>query len=102
MVASMVFLLHSTSTGSRWACGQVGKWVHKQVGRRAIRKEGEGETMVAECGFLFTLCFSLVQGSPPFPHDWLLHYSFKVSFNCSLVCWEAAQAPEKIWQNWCD
>ena len=36
-VASMVFLLHSTSTGPRWACEQVGKW----VGGQAIRKEGE-------------------------------------------------------------
>ena len=41
MVASVVFLLHSTSTGSRWARKQVGKWVCKQVGRQAIRKEGE-------------------------------------------------------------
>ena len=91
MVASMVFLLHSASTGSRWACERVRKWVRKQVGGRAIRKEGEGETMVAECGFLFTLHFSLVWGSPPFPHDWLSHYLFKVSFNCSSACWEAAK-----------
>ena len=41
MVASMVFLLHSASTGSRWVCKQVGKWVCKQVGERAIRKEGK-------------------------------------------------------------
>ena len=41
MVASVVFLLHSTSTGSRWVRERVGKWVCKQVGGRAIRKEGE-------------------------------------------------------------
>ena len=32
MVASVVFLLHSASTGSRWACERVHKWVRKQVG----------------------------------------------------------------------
>ena len=48
MVASVVFLLHSASTGSRWA--RVGGQVGVQAGRWASDQEGgrEGKTMVAE------------------------------------------------------
>ena len=35
------FFSHTTSTGSRWVRKQMAKWVCKQVGGRAIRKEGE-------------------------------------------------------------